>query len=488
VIAPCRSAGGRAGRAAAAVVLALGAAAGSGCARQAPSKPVSIIWIVVDTLRADHLEWYGYMRATAPELRLLVERGVTFDRAYTSQPETTPAIASMLTSLYPYRHGVRRLYYRLNKRNVTAAQLLRSAGYATGAFVSSFVMVRNFSNFTPGFDVYDDFVEERESNRDNYERQAAGTLARAAAWIARHRSAPFFCFIHLIDPHGPYSPPGEFAHRFQSRPAPPIAEALIPAYQQIPGVTDPNRYRDLYDGEIAYASHELGRFFAGLEASGVFAPSLIVFTADHGEEMGEHGRWFDHGQDLFEQNVHIPLIVKPPAGLRAARGSRLRQPVSVVDLLPTVLEAAGLARPDFFQGRSLWAWIAGDRWGGGSGSGSESGSGSGGAGERGVFFTRNGQGLEAGLVQAGRKTILVGDGIEQFDLGADAAERQPLPPLRRDAFAAAGLRAWRAGAEAWKRNFAVEVNSMDYALRGAFVRGRRDRDESLRRLRSLGYL
>jgi arylsulfatase A-like enzyme len=466
--------------------LAVCAAAGFACARQRPAKPVSIIWIVVDTLRADHLEWYGYPRATAPELRPLLEHGVTFDRAYTTQPETTPAISSMLTSLYPYRHGVEHLYYRLNDRNVRAAQLLRRAGYATAAFVSSFVMVRNFSNFGPGFDVYDDFVDEREKYRDNYERKAAKTLALAGAWIAGHRSAPFFCFIHLIDPHGPYTPPGEFANRFHSPAPAPIAAALIPDYQRMPGVTDSNRYRDLYDGEIAYASHEIGRFLDGLESGGVFAPSLIVFTADHGEEMGEHGHWFSHGDDLYEQNVHIPLIVKPPAGVPAVRGSRVGQPVSVVDLLPTVLEAAGLPRPAYFQGRSLWPWIAGN--GGREGSGGSAGAGGGAGDSRGVFFTRYGRVLHVGTVQAGRKTILKEDTVEQYDLGADAAERLPLPPLRRDAFAVADLRAWRAAAEAWRRGFVVEVNPMDYALRNAFVRGRRDPDESVRRLRSLGYL
>lgn len=467
----------RFGAAAWAALLTCAAAAAAGCGPGGAGRPISCIWIVVDTLRADHLQWYGYERATAPELRPLVERGVVFEHAYTSEPETTPAIASMLTALYPYRHGVQHLYQRLNDRNVTAPELLQQAGYATGAFVSSFVMIRNFSNFAHGFDVYDDFVDEREEYRENYERQAARTLARAHAWIESHRAAPFFCFIHLIDPHGPYTPPGVFARRFHSAAAAPIAASLIPAYQRMPGVTDANRYRDLYDGEIAYASSELGRFLADLESAGLLAPNLVVFVADHGEEMGEHGFYFQHGTDLYEQNVRVPLIVKPPAGMRAARGGRVAQTVSVVDILPTVLETLGLPRPAYFQGKSLIGLLAG-----------QAGDQAGPIARRPAFFELHQRLQQAGEVLAGRKTLLSGDQLEQYDLGSDPAERQPLPRERLDLPAAAELRAWRTLSDLWRRDFVVEANPMAYAMRGAFIHGRRDPDETAKRLRSLGYL
>ncbi|HLX08971.1 MAG TPA: sulfatase [Thermoanaerobaculia bacterium] len=462
---------------AAAALLAGAAIAAEGCWLAGSTRPVSCIWIVVDTLRADHLEWYGYGRPTAPELRPLVERGVLFEHAYTSLPETTPAMSSMLTSMYPYRHGVQHLFQRLNDRNVTAPELLKKAGYATGAFVSSFVMIRNFSNFARGFDVYDDFVDEREKYRDNYERKAARTLDRARTWIEAHRAAPFFCFIHLIDPHGPYTPPGKFALRFHSATTEPIAKSLIPSYQQMPGVTDANRYRDLYDGEIAYASSELGRFFAYLESADLLAPNLVVFAADHGEAMGEHGFYFQHGSDIYEQEVHVPLIVKPPAGMRAARGTRVAQTVSVVDILPTVLETLGLPSLAVFQGRSLVPLLVGD-----------AGDAGGVFARRPVFFELNGHIRQVGEVRAGRKLLLAGDQLAEYDLGRDPAERIPLPPERRDLAAESELKAWKTMSELWHRDFVVETNGMAEALRGAFVHGRRDPDESARHLRSLGYL
>lgn len=431
----------------------------------------------MDTLRADHLEWYGYERATMPELRPLVERGALFESAYTTLPETTPAISSMLTSLYPARHGVERLYLRLHESNLTAATLLRRQGYATAAFVSSFVMIRDFSNFAPGFDVYDDFVTERERYRENYERRAGPTLALARAWIEGHRHGPFFCFIHLIDPHGPYTPPGAFAERFHSTTVEPV-EGTIPPYQQIPGVRDRNRYRDLYDGEIAYASAELGRFFAYLRRAGLFDRALILFSADHGEEMGEHGYNFRHGCDIYQQNVHVPLIVKPPAATPARLPRRIAQPVSVVDLLPTALALLGLPRPAGLQGRSLAALATGRAPAA--------------DGAPAVFFELHEGAPLFGEVRGSRKTILAGGRIAQYDLAADPAERQPLAAPRFDAHGAAELRAWQRANESWHRAFTVEDNGMAYAQRGAFIRTRGAGPalsaSDVQRLRSLGYL
>jgi arylsulfatase A-like enzyme len=323
--------------------------------------------------------------------------------------------------------------------------------------------------------VYDDFVTERERYRENYMRRAGETLALARAWIEKHRSGPFFCFIHLIDPHGPYTPPGAFATRFRSTVEDPV-QGEIPLYQQIPGVRDRNRYRDLYDGAIAYASSELGHFFASLDAAGLWAPSLVVFNSDHGEEMGEHGFNFAHGCDLFEQNVHIPLIVKLPAGMAAPRGARTTAPVSVVDLLPTVLELLGEPRPAALQGRSLVPLLTGESPGDG-------------AAPRSVFFELHEEHPLAGEVRGGRKTLLAGGLLEQYDLAADPAERHPLPPAQLDASAEQALREWQRASEAWPRFFQVEWNNMAYARRGAFVRGRsRAIDGDVQRLRSLGYL
>ena len=231
---PATNFGSHASRRAAAVALLLGAAA-LGC-RSSP--PPSIVWIVVDTLRADHLTQYGYDRDTSLTLAPLVEDGVRFENAYSPHPETTPAIAAALTGLYPPHNGLRVLYWRLDASNVTAAELLHRAGYETAGFVSSFVMVDDFNGFAQGFDVYDDRVTDRELYRENYERKAAKTVAAARRWLARRdRDKPFFLFVHLIDPHGPYAPPGNWSERFHSQGSVRI-RGRVPRYQRIPGVDD----------------------------------------------------------------------------------------------------------------------------------------------------------------------------------------------------------------------------------------------------------
>jgi arylsulfatase A-like enzyme len=436
-------------------------------------QPPSVIWIVVDTLRADHLEWYGYARPTSPSLRSLAAEGSLFTRAYTPAPQTTPAIASMFTGLYPARHGLRSLYQLLHDDNRTAAEIFAGAGYDTAAFVSSFVMVRNFSNLGQGFALYDDFVGERELFRDNYERKAAATLELAARWAQERRDErPFFLFVHLIDPHGPYAPPGEFAGRFRSAEAVEV-EGAIPAYQQIPGVRDLNRYRDLYDGEIAYADAALGRFLDVLDDRGLLAGSLVVFTADHGESMGEHGLYFRHGDDVFQENVHVPLIVKPPAGFGEVT-RRVPDVVSHVDLLPTVLEIAGLPVPAALDGRSLVSSLRGE-----------------GGRATAVFAMAEAAGESSvALIEGHRKTVVHRRrgvrSMSAYDLARDPRESSPEPAADEDV---ARIRARRAE-WATRLPFTVRRNFLPERERGAFLRrhvGQRTR-EDLERLRSLGYV
>ena len=442
---------------------------------QGPPKPSSVVWIVVDTLRADHLEGYGYERVTSPGLRLLIDEGALFENAFTPQPKTTPAISSMLTGLYPARHGVRSLYLLLHNDNRTAAELFAEAGYETAAFVSSFVMIRNFSNLAQGFATYDDFVTERELYRENYERRAADTVARARGWLlARKSERPFFLFIHLIDPHGPYAPPGEFARRFHSREAVEV-EGSIPDYQQIPGVRDANRYHDLYDGEIAYADQELRRLLEFLRQHGIFDEALILFTADHGESMGERGIWFEHGGDVFQENVRVPLVIKPPRHF-GARPRRLADAVSHVDLLPTALAVAGLRVPQGLDGRDLTPLLRGEP-----------------QQPVPVFMATGGQDPSfLAVVEGTRKTILLrtpqGESLKTFDLATDPGERTPA--TMEDPAAARRLRLQQARWVRTRLPFTVKANPLEQALRGEFIHQRMDRQtrEDTQRLRSLGYI
>jgi arylsulfatase len=323
------------------ILLAL-AAGCSGSARSTPATPSGpIVLIVVDTLRADHMSCYGYDRPTSPAMCALAEDGVLFERAYTTRTATTPAIASMLTGLYPHRHGVKHLYLVLPPSMVTLAERLQVAGWATGGFVSSFVMVRDFSGLDQGFEVYDDDVQTRELSRDNYQREAAVTVERALAWLRAHGPHAFL-FVHLIEPHGPYTPPSPYLERF-ALPATGPVPGDIPAYQRLPGLRTVSEYVGRYDGEIATSDAALGSLFGALRTLGWYDPATIVLVADHGESLGEEDYWFHHGSSVNDAEAHVPLIVKFPAGAAGAptSGSRVSAPVSVVDVFPTVLHAAG---------------------------------------------------------------------------------------------------------------------------------------------------
>jgi arylsulfatase len=314
----------------------------AGCRPSGPAAaPGPIVLIVVDTLRADHMSCYGYGRPTSPTMCALGEDGVRFERAYTTRTETTPAIASMLTGLYPHRHGLKSLYYVLPPAMTTLAERLRAHGWATGGFVSSFVMVRDFSGFERGFDVYDDDVRTREMLRENYQRAAAETVERAITWLRAHGPHAFL-FVHLIEPHGPYTPPSPYLERF-ALPATGPLPGNVPDYQRLPGLRTVSEYVGRYDGEIATADAALDGLVSALHTLGWYAPATIVLIADHGESLGEEDYWFTHGSSVDDAEAHVPLIVKFPAGTDAPhKGSVAAAPVSVVDVFPTVLRAAGI--------------------------------------------------------------------------------------------------------------------------------------------------
>jgi len=319
------------------VALAIG-----GCSRSAPDSG-PIVLIVVDTLRADHVSCYGYPRPTTPNICQLAADGVRFERAYAPRTNTTPSIATMLTGRYPYRHGIRDLYRVLPPESVTIAERLREQGYRTGAFVSSFVMVRDFSGFDQGFEIYDDYVRTKEALRENYERPAKLTVNRALHWLEGAGTRAFL-FLHLIEPHGPYMPPPDELEAFALPAEGATVEPMqAPPYQRIPGLHYVNEFVGRYDGEIATADREIGRFLGRLREWGRYQTATVVVVADHGESMGEDGIWFAHGGGWSEAETHVPLVVKFPAGTPGIRpGTVVREPVSVVDVFPTVLAAAGL--------------------------------------------------------------------------------------------------------------------------------------------------
>ncbi len=323
------------------------------------SRPTPVVIVAIDALRADPLSTYGYHRETAKAVADFSDESVVFLRAFTPWPRTTAAFSSLMTGRYPYRHGVKHLGQALPAQNLTLAELLSSKGYATAGFVSSTVMISGLSDLDQGFSVWDDLMPSREDNRDNYERKAEQTVTAALEWLD---DAPrkMFLFVHLIDPHGPYSAPEDFRSRYKSTIGRPMEPGTVPRFQRLAGAATVEDYVDAYDNEIVYTMGQVERLFAALRERGIYDKALIILTADHGESLGEHGSFFRHGETLNDPSVQVPLIIKPPGGRTASVVPRYGAAVSLVDIVPTVADFLGLGRPVKWDGRSLKTGLLGE--------------------------------------------------------------------------------------------------------------------------------
>jgi arylsulfatase A-like enzyme len=321
--------------------------------------------VTVDTLRADALGAYGATGGLTPRLDALAQEALVFEAAYAPAPFTFPSIASILSGLHPGSLGIRTNLSQLPPDVPTLASALRERGFRTGAAVSSYVL-RGKSGLADDFDVYDDVLLQREQTRDTPERTARDTTDAALAVLDRLREAPaqqaprWLLWVHYQDPHGPYTPPPELVER--ARRLEPEAGRLallesnhggagIPAYQALGEERDVADYRAAYRAEVAYTDAELGRLLDGLSARGLEGTTLVAFTADHGEALGEHDVYFAHGHDLTDELVRVPLLLRGP-GIEAARR---RDVVSLLDLYPTLLRQLGDAPPGKRPGRDLLA-------------------------------------------------------------------------------------------------------------------------------------
>ena len=328
----------------AALVLAGDRLLGPKAAEKGTGRP-NVVLVSIDTLRLDHVSAFGYGRPTTPALEALARDGFRFERAYSPMPITGPAHTSLMTGLTPRGHGVRNNGAVLAASAVTLAERLREAGYRTGAIVSGYPLAQRFG-LAQGFDSYDDQFEaasasipagnwEGEPLKAPYDRRADATVERALRWLERQgpSAQPFFLFLHLFDPHSPYDPPEPHASAF---------------------ATAAGSVADRYDGEIAFADAQLGRFFEALRRQGLRERTLIVVASDHGEGLGDHGQ-AEHGWVVYEEAVRVPLLFSWPGGLRPGSSSAL---VSLADVAPTLLElvgAAPLPRVADSGGRSLAA-------------------------------------------------------------------------------------------------------------------------------------
>lgn len=336
----------------------------SSCSR--PEKPRHLLLITVDTLRADHLGCYGNALGLTPNLDRLAERSILFSRAYASAPYTMPSVTAILTGQNPEQVGVVRNGSRLPKNVPTMATHFRASGWKTGAVISNFVLSERFG-LSVDFDEYDDTLPQIEANRDLPERIAQYTTDAALEMLDRiweDENQRVFLWVHFQDPHGPYTPPGNRRMRFldHERSAQGSQNILavsshtrglgaIPTYQFFPGHFEAAYYRAGYDGEISYMDEEVGRLLAGWSTRGLMNETVVVFTSDHGEGLGENNYWFAHGEYLSEPLLHVPLLIGAPNLGSGTRGDI----ASLVDLLPTISVLFGLELADDYPGRDLLA-------------------------------------------------------------------------------------------------------------------------------------
>jgi len=277
--------------------------------------PQNVLLITLDTTRADHLGAYGMGAGVTPCLDQLAGEGVVFEQALSPVPITLPSHSSILTGMYPPFHGVHdNGTFYLPAACVTLAETLSERGFETGAFVAAQVLARRYG-LNQGFDEYPDVVaSSAESGGHGLELRAAAVVDRALTWLTGVGDAPFFAWVHLFDPHKPYSPPPEFEQRF-------------------PG--------DPYLGEIAYVDSQVARLREHLVRHDQLDDTLIVVTADHGEGCGEHGE-VTHALLTYQSTLHVPLIWRHPV---LAAATRVTIPVSLVDVAPTVLGLLELPMP-----------------------------------------------------------------------------------------------------------------------------------------------
>ncbi|MCC6764275.1 MAG: sulfatase [Deltaproteobacteria bacterium] len=344
------------------VVVAAGLAV-LGCA-PGPAALPDIVLVVIDTLRADHLGSYGHGRAQTPRLDDFAARGTRFSMARATSSWTLPSTASILSGRYPAEHGAERMTLMIGEKQLMMAEMLAAGGYDTAGFSANAAVVTPESGFAQGFGRFD-VLERRgeQSGPDPVWPSSAQKPAQpdatadvvtdaALAWVSSRAAAshPYFLYVHYFDPHASYSPPRAYAEKFGVRSDDPLrgpGQALVMLKKTL---TDQElaTLRALYDAEIAFMDHEVGRLLDGL-GFGRRRDVVVVITADHGEEFGDHGR-MQHTKTLYEEVLRVPLLI---GGGDFSSGQVVAAPVSLVRIFPTIAELARVAPPSGLPGRSL---------------------------------------------------------------------------------------------------------------------------------------
>lgn len=350
----------------------------SSCGGSRPEPRPNLILVTFDTTRADHLSAYGYRDARTRVLDRLADEGTLFETAIAHVPLTAPSMASLMTSTYPFVNGVRTTgFERLPLPARTLAEVLKDRGYHTAAFIGSFSLDSVYG-LDQGFDLYDDDSMTRplamaaatpapvavgatpdlstwDHARDFLTRRAYTDAERPAeqvtrsvlSWLDRRRGDPFFLWVHYFDPHTPHRAPKAFLD------AATAGRRSLGGPNQSAGQA---RFCLGYDAELLYTDADLGKLLDGVRARGLLDRSLLVVHGDHGEEIGNRHGYAGHGLNLFDDTMRVPLLVR---GLGWPAGRRIRQPVRLLDVAPTILDSLRVAVDPEFRGRSLLPLLEG---------------------------------------------------------------------------------------------------------------------------------
>lgn len=299
-------------------------------AEAANSRP-NVLLITVDTLRSDRLSSYGYSRATTPAIDALLRSGVRFSNARTVEPLTAPAMASMITSRYPHDHGITRNALKIRTGLSSVSKLLRRDGYLTSAFVSNWALAKNVSNLHEHFHQYHEVLTRKRWLGMFKEEAAADDVTEAVVtWLGEGtKDQPWFVWAHYTDPHSPYLFRSEFAERLG-----------------LSNLGSRHTHSDRYDTEIAATDAAIGELLELVARSSSGRETLIVFTADHGENFGEHGSW-GHGRHLWDDAVRIPLGITWTGRIKPRV---IAEPARIIDIAPTILGLLDLNVPAPFAG------------------------------------------------------------------------------------------------------------------------------------------
>ncbi|MCP4712889.1 MAG: sulfatase [Planctomycetes bacterium] len=327
-----------------------------GCGKSAGVKKPNIILITVDTLRADHLGCYGYGKNTSPFIDKFSQESMVYENCFSQAPVTSSSFASILSGYLPHETMV---YENLPLPGEveTIEKTLQRQGYQTGAVVSNFNLRREVG-WAEGFDHFDDDLKSRERNRNYNESIAHQTTERSINILSKLTSEQMFMWVHYQDPHGPYTPPADYAEQFkvdnERHRSLRINSGVsgyggIPSYQKLGISTDYHHYVSQYDGEISYMDQEFERLIQAIKKMGLYDNSLIIFTADHGEGMGENDYYFAHGENLHRSLLHVPLMVRYGSDLIGRRSNNVQH----IDIVPTIHKFIDLETEMQFRGQDL---------------------------------------------------------------------------------------------------------------------------------------